>query len=167
MYIIKSHYQFVDDDIIIIIMIMIMIMIIIVIEVVVQVVIDKVDGVSFRKSNAVIVPSYINAFSPAAMEQTDPFCVEDAILVPQNVVHSIRNIISGKMKNIKLLFRFREEVVVRGSQIRRIRWMFDKLESTFLDSSHGHCGPVSRCIVLVEEHSSCKVSIPNLLDFLP
>ena len=161
MYIIKSHYQFVDDDIIIIIMIMIMIMImiIIVIEVVVQVVIDKVDGVSFRKSNAVIVPSYINAFSPAAMEQTDPFCVEDAILVPQNVVHSIRN--------IKLLFRFREEVVVRGSQIRRIRWMFDKLESTFLDSSHGHCGPMSRCIVLVEELSSCKVSIPNLLDFLP
>ena len=31
--------------------------------------------------------------------------------------------------------------------------MFDKLESIFLNNSHGHCGRVNRCIVLVEEQS--------------
>ena len=39
-----------------------------------------------------------------------------------------------------------------------------KLESTFLDSSHGHCGHVCRTIVLVEEHSSCQLSSPNPID---
>ena len=83
-----------------------------------------------------IVHSYINALSPVVMEQTDPFCVEGAILVPKKVVHSIHNIIIlGKIMTTELLFNFREEVVVRWSQIRRIGWVFDKLKSTFLDSS--------------------------------
>ena len=54
-----------------------------------------------------IVPSYINTLSPAVMEQTDPLCVEGAILVPQKVVHSIHNIIiSGKMVTTELLLFF-------------------------------------------------------------
>ena len=111
-----------------------------------------------------IVPSCINTFSPAVMEQTDPFCVDSAILVPQKVIYSIHNIISGKRMTTKLLFHFLEEVVVRGSEIRKIWWVFDKLESTFLDNSQGHCGRVCRSIGLVEENSSCQVSTPNPLD---
>ena len=101
----------------------------------------KVEGVSYRKSNTVIfniVPSYINTLSSSVMEQMDPFCVEGTIMVPQKVVHSIHKIIiCGKMMTTMLLFHFREEVIVRGSQIRRIGWVFDKLESTFIDSSYG------------------------------
>ena len=51
--------------------------------------------------------------------------------------------------------------------MRRIEWIFDKLESIFLYSSHGHCGPVCQRIVLVEEHSSWQFSTLNLLDFHP
>ena len=63
---------------------------------------------------------------------------------------------SAKMMTTELLFNFQKEVVIRGSQIKRIGWVFDKLESTFLDSTHGHCGALS----------SCLLSTPNLLDFL-
>ena len=101
------------------------------------------------------------------MEQKDLFCVDGAILIPQKVDHRMHVIISVKMMTTELVFHFLEEVVVRGSQIRRIVWVFDKLESTFLDSSHGHCGRVRRCIVLVEDHSSCQLSTPNLSYFLP
>ena len=89
------------------------------------------------------------------MEQTIPLCVGGAILIPQKVVHSIHNIIIySKMMTTELFVHFQKEVVVRGSQIRRIGWVFDKLESTFLDSSHGDCGRVCQSIVPVEEHSS-------------
>ena len=41
----------------------------------------------------------------------DPFCVEDAILVHQKVVHSIHNIIiSGKIMTFELLLNFCEDV---------------------------------------------------------
>ena len=63
------------------------------------------------QSFLIIVPSYINTLSPVVMEQTDPFCIEGNILVPQKVVHSIRNIISVKMMTTKLHFHFQEEVV--------------------------------------------------------
>ena len=85
--------------------------------------------------------------------------------VPQKVVYSIHNIIiSGKMITTEVLFHLWEEVVVRRRPIRRF---FDKVESTFLDSSRGHCGRICRSIVLVEEHGPCQFSTPNLLDFLP
>ena len=38
--------------------------------------------------------------------------------------------------------------------------------STFQDRRQGHCGRVCQSIVLVEEHSSCQLFIPNLLAFL-
>ena len=67
-------------------------------------------------------------------------------MVPQKVVHSICNfIISGKMRTTKLLFSFSG----KGSSQRepnQENQVFDKLESTFLDSSHGHCGRVCRSI---------------------
>ena len=51
------------------------------------------------------------------MDQTDPFCVEGAIVVPQKVVHSIHNIIiSGQMMTTEFLFNFSEKVVVRGAK---------------------------------------------------
>ena len=59
-----------------------------------------------------MVPSYIKIVSPAVIEQTDPFCVEGAILVSQKVVHSIQNfIIFAKMMTTELHFHFWEEVV--------------------------------------------------------
>ena len=118
---------------------------------------SKIEGVSLRKSNAVIfniVPSYINTLSSSVMEQTDPCCVEGII-------------ISGKMMTTELLFHF----LVRGNSRRQPnqenRCVFNKMESTFVDSSHGHFGCVCRSIVLVEEQSSCQLSTPNRLDFLP
>ena len=62
-------------------------------------------------------PSCINTRSTAVTEQTYPFCVEGAILVPWKVVHSIHNIIiSGKIMTTELLVHFRKQVVVRGNQ---------------------------------------------------
>ena len=88
----------------------------------------KVEGFSFRNQMQLffnIVPSCINTFSPAVMEQTDPFCVDGAILGPQKVVYSIHHIIiSGKRMTTKFLFHFWEEVIVRESQIKRIGWVF-------------------------------------------
>ena len=63
------------------------------------------------------------------------------------------------------VFHFREELVIRGSQIRRIEWVFDKLESTLLDSSHGHRWHINRCILLMQEHSRCQLSTANQLAF--
>ena len=61
---------------------------------------------------------------------------------PQKVVSSIHNIIiCGKMMATELLFNFQEEVIV-SSPIRRIGCVIDKLEYTFVDSSHDHCGHV-------------------------
>ena len=59
--------------------------------------------------------------------------------IPQKVVHSI---ITSTSVATELLFHFWEELVVRGCQICRIGWVFDKLEFTFLNNNHGHCGHV-------------------------
>ena len=82
----------------------------------------------------------------------------------QKVVQSTAFIASSSLAPSSF-FQFWEEVKVSGSQVRRIGWDFDKLESTFLDSNHGHSDHVCQSIVLVEEHSSCQLFTPTLLDF--
>ena len=69
--------------------------------------------------------------------------------------------VGRKMANFQLLFFFqsREQVVVRGNQIRRIGWVIKTLEAQLGQFLLGCKCPVSRGIVVQER--------PPLVNFLP
>ena len=111
------------------------------------------------------VPSNIIILSPAVMEQRDPFCVEGVIVLHEKEVHSIHNIIIfGKMITTEILCHFREEVVVRVSQIRRIRWVFDKLNPHFWIAVMAPVDVCAGALSWWKKHSFCQLSTPNPLD---
>ena len=56
---------------------------------------------------------------------------------------------------------------IKWSQIRRIRWVLNKLKATFIKGSHCDDWLVDRSIVLVKENNSSEHSTPLQLYFLP
>lgn len=102
------------------------------------------------------------------MDHMDSFYVEATVLGPQGVVPSINDIICGKMAITELLFHlWVVEVVVRGCHIRIRGQICNQFKVKYVGISHGCCRHVSWGTVLVEKHPSGKLSMLNLLDFLP
>jgi len=80
------------------------------------------------------------------------------------IYHMDDLLVTAKSLSTKWILQGSEHMVVTRSQVWRIWWVTEQFEFAFSNCGHGNGRGVSRCIVMVKQHSMTQLSASFLLD---